>query len=278
MGAPPRDAKTALQEWAQGRGLGLPTYQVVATAGPPHAPSFEVAVSLADVAHRARDRRLQAGGRAGGGRAAAGAPGGRRWLTSRTATLRLHRHAGRAERRQVDPAQPAGRHQGLDRHRQGADHAPAHAGHHGQGRRPAGVRRYARHLRAAPRPPPGAARWCGPHGAAPRTPTCGSSWSTHAAAWTRDTGLVLEGLRERRERAILAINKLDLVRPPAVLPLIRRFDETGLFDRVFIVSALNGDGCDGSAGRAGRASCPRAPGCFRRTSSRICRSGRWRPR
>jgi GTP-binding protein Era len=59
-----------------------------------------------------------------------------------------------------------------------------------------------------------------------------------------DSGRVLEGLRERRERAILAINKLDLIRPPAVLSLIRRFDETGLFDRVFIVSALKGDGCE----------------------------------
>ena len=59
-----------------------------------------------------------------------------------------------------------------------------------------------------------------------------------------DTRLVLEGLRERRERAILAINKLDLVRPPTLLPLIQKFNETGLFDRVFIVSALDGDGCD----------------------------------
>jgi GTPase len=59
-----------------------------------------------------------------------------------------------------------------------------------------------------------------------------------------DTRLVLEGLRERGERAIMAVNKLDLVRPPTVLPLIRRFDETGLFDRVFIVSARDGDGCD----------------------------------
>jgi GTPase len=59
-----------------------------------------------------------------------------------------------------------------------------------------------------------------------------------------DTRLVLEGLRERAGRAILAINKLDLVAPPTVLPLIRTFDGTGLFDRVFIVSALEGDGCD----------------------------------
>jgi ribonuclease III len=50
MRGPPRDAKTALQEWTQSRGLGLPAYQVTGTSGPPHAPTFEIAVSLADVA------------------------------------------------------------------------------------------------------------------------------------------------------------------------------------------------------------------------------------
>ncbi len=49
MRKPPRDAKTTLQEWAQARGLGLPAYSVVETAGPPHAPHFEVAVALADL-------------------------------------------------------------------------------------------------------------------------------------------------------------------------------------------------------------------------------------
>ncbi len=50
MAVPPRDAKTALQEWAQSRGLGLPIYQVAAVAGPAHAPRFDVSVSLADFA------------------------------------------------------------------------------------------------------------------------------------------------------------------------------------------------------------------------------------
>jgi ribonuclease III len=45
--APPRDAKMALQEWAQGRGLERPSYQVVATAGPAHATTFTVEASLA---------------------------------------------------------------------------------------------------------------------------------------------------------------------------------------------------------------------------------------
>src|SRR5439155_7074315 len=36
MQAPPRDPKTLLQEWAQGRGLGLPNYRLAATDGPDH--------------------------------------------------------------------------------------------------------------------------------------------------------------------------------------------------------------------------------------------------
>ncbi len=37
-----RDAKTQLQEWAQGRGLSLPQYREVGREGPAHAPSFTV--------------------------------------------------------------------------------------------------------------------------------------------------------------------------------------------------------------------------------------------
>ncbi len=43
---PPKDAKTALQEWVQARNLGLPEYVVASRAGPPHAPAFIVTVSV----------------------------------------------------------------------------------------------------------------------------------------------------------------------------------------------------------------------------------------
>lgn len=43
---PLRDAKTALQEWAQGRGLPAPTYEIAERSGPDHAPQFRVVVHV----------------------------------------------------------------------------------------------------------------------------------------------------------------------------------------------------------------------------------------
>ena len=42
----PKDVKTRLQEWAQGRGRPLPTYAVVKRSGPEHAPQFTVEVAV----------------------------------------------------------------------------------------------------------------------------------------------------------------------------------------------------------------------------------------
>ena len=47
LAAPPKDPKTALQEWFQQRGEELPRYVVASREGPPHAPQFVITVSAA---------------------------------------------------------------------------------------------------------------------------------------------------------------------------------------------------------------------------------------
>jgi len=46
VAAPERDARTALQEWAQRRGLPLPVYTTLEVSGPGHQLSFSVEVSV----------------------------------------------------------------------------------------------------------------------------------------------------------------------------------------------------------------------------------------
>src|SRR5438552_3303194 len=49
---PRRSPKTVLQEWAQGQGLPLPSYDVAETSGPEHAREFLVDVSVGDLRAR----------------------------------------------------------------------------------------------------------------------------------------------------------------------------------------------------------------------------------
>ena len=43
---PPLHPKTHIQEWAQGKGLPLPAYKIVAQHGPDHAPVFDIELSV----------------------------------------------------------------------------------------------------------------------------------------------------------------------------------------------------------------------------------------
>lgn len=57
-----------------------------------------------------------------------------------------------------------------------------------------------------------------------------------------DTERIVEGLKEAKRRAILVLNKADALRREELLPLAAKFDAIGIFDRIFMISALKGEG------------------------------------
>jgi len=59
-----------------------------------------------------------------------------------------------------------------------------------------------------------------------------------------DTARIIDGLRVAKRRALLALNKVDTVKRIELLPLAQAFDREGVFDRVFMISALTGDGVE----------------------------------
>ena len=64
---PERDAKTAVQEWAQGRALPAPRYVEVSRSGPAHMPRVHHAGRTRGLRARARRSEFQARGRTGRG-------------------------------------------------------------------------------------------------------------------------------------------------------------------------------------------------------------------
>jgi GTP-binding protein Era len=59
-----------------------------------------------------------------------------------------------------------------------------------------------------------------------------------------DTQSIVEGLRETKCKAALVLNKVDAMPRAELLPLAERLNVEGVFERVFMISALKGDGLD----------------------------------
>ena len=55
---------------------------------------------------------------------------------------------------------------------------------------------------------------------------------------------ILDGLKDVRQSKILVLNKIDRVKPEALLKLTAQANERVAFDNTFMVSALTGSGCD----------------------------------
>ncbi|MCH8916732.1 MAG: GTPase Era [Proteobacteria bacterium] len=59
-----------------------------------------------------------------------------------------------------------------------------------------------------------------------------------------DTADIVAGLKRLGARAVLALNKIDLVRAESLLEVTRVHDASGVFERIFMISATTGDGVD----------------------------------
>ncbi len=60
----------------------------------------------------------------------------------------------------------------------------------------------------------------------------------------KDTSRILGRLKGMREKAVVAINKIDAVQKKSLLELAEAFSAADAFDRIFMISALSGDGVD----------------------------------
>lgn len=60
----------------------------------------------------------------------------------------------------------------------------------------------------------------------------------------RDTESIIARMKQEERRAHLVLNKVDKVNKPDLLELTQKLVDTGVFDEVFMVSALKGQGVD----------------------------------
>jgi GTP-binding protein Era len=57
-----------------------------------------------------------------------------------------------------------------------------------------------------------------------------------------DTRAIVERLKAAGRKCVLALNKIDLVKPPVLLEIADRLAKHGIFEPIFMISGLSGDG------------------------------------
>ena len=63
----------------------------------------------------------------------------------------------------------------------------------------------------------------------------------------RDTDAIVEGLKASSRKAALALNKIDAMKRADLLPLAEKLNATGVYEQVFMISAMKGDGLEALA-------------------------------
>ncbi|TNE37456.1 MAG: GTPase Era [Alphaproteobacteria bacterium] len=59
---------------------------------------------------------------------------------------------------------------------------------------------------------------------------------------TKDVRRIIDGLKKNNRRAHIILNKIDLLKRDKLLGLAQALSDEGIFDEIFMISALNGDG------------------------------------
>ncbi|MBS0276348.1 MAG: GTPase Era [Proteobacteria bacterium] len=57
----------------------------------------------------------------------------------------------------------------------------------------------------------------------------------------RDTDAIIEGLKTNHRKAALVLNKIDGMKRTDLLPLVEKYNAEGIFEQVFLISALKGE-------------------------------------
>ncbi len=61
---------------------------------------------------------------------------------------------------------------------------------------------------------------------------------------SKDVERIIEGLEKAEAKAHLILNKIDMIKREKLLGLVQDLTDRGIFEDVFMISALNGDGVD----------------------------------
>ena len=94
----------------------------------------------------------------------------------------------------------------------------------------------------------------------------------------RDTRAILEGLKDgKAKKKALILNKIDGMKRTDLLPLVERFHAEGLFEDVFLISALKGEGV-GDVASWVAARMPEGPWLIRKIRPPIFPRACWRPK
>ena len=190
--------------------------------------------------------------------------------------MRIRGADRRAQRRQIDAAQPACRRQGDDRLAQGADDAHAGARHCASKAR---RRLFSSIRRAFSRRNAGStAPWSRPPGAGPATPTSVALLVDAHKGVDEEVEAILAKLTQLRAPKMLVLNKIDTVPAEKLLALAADLNARCAFAETFMISALKGFGVGEIQGIAGRASCRKGRGSIPRTRFPTRPCGRWPPK